>query len=228
MRRVRLDLREESVKFLDSSGLQAWGAMPGLVGILENALKCCADRHDDPYFSVCMKAGIKGKYCWQALLNLSLDGLGKESGSILRVMLEYMNLIDYVRARPNQAAEFNQGILPRAGLIAREVAPAFKGVRDWLSDNAAHQSFSDFALDHIWSKDGDLLLDRPLSTDSLLFNVQHSYIVLALLARSLLTAIRAVDDDLMSDEGAAWNIHHNLILPIIRQDRELARQNAFV
>lgn len=101
------------------------------------------------YARVCGLTLLKGKNLALGSLSLVLDGLGQESGALLRPMIEYIELLTYFRLFPEKADRAAEDDLPSAGLRAKAIGGIYKGLREHLNEHAAHSSYSPFALSHL-------------------------------------------------------------------------------
>lgn len=76
----------------------------------------------------------KARNLAQACYSLSLDGLGQESGAIVRVWIEATELLVYLRCDPDRADKK----LPSAGERAKAIGSSMQGLRTYLSKTASH------------------------------------------------------------------------------------------
>lgn len=92
---------------------------------------------------------LKGKNLAQGSLSLVLEGLGQESGALLRPMIECVELLTYLRQYPEKAEDAVQNALPKAGKRAKAIEGIYQGLREHLNEHASHSSYSHFALSHL-------------------------------------------------------------------------------
>ena len=92
---------------------------------------------------------MKAKNLAQGSLSLVLDGLGQEAGALLRPMIEYTELLTYLRTFPEKADKVAENTLPSAGQRAKAIGGIYKEFREHLNEHAAHSSCSHFALSHL-------------------------------------------------------------------------------
>jgi len=114
----------------------------------------CVDEYEafakaSTYARICGLALLKGKNLSQGALSLILDGLGQEAGALLRPMIEYSELLTYLRKFPDEAEKAAENNLPKAGLRAKAVNGIFHGLREHLNEHASHSSFSHYSLSHL-------------------------------------------------------------------------------
>ncbi|CAM8634653.1 hypothetical protein MCEZEM1_03463 [Comamonadaceae bacterium] len=101
------------------------------------------------YARVCGLTLLKGKNLAQGALSLVLDALGQESGALLRPLIEYIELLTYLRKFPEQAERAAENDLPPAGKRAQAIEGIYKGLRDHLNEHASHSAYSHFSLSHL-------------------------------------------------------------------------------
>ena len=99
---------------------------------------------------------LKGKNLAQGSLSLVLDGLGQESGALLRPMVEYVELLAYFRKYPEQADRATKNALPKAGQRAKAIDSIYQDLRKHLNEHASHSSYSNFALSHLVTPEQEL------------------------------------------------------------------------
>ena len=83
----------------------------------------CVDEYElhassDTYARICGLTLLKAKNLALAALSVVLDGLGQEAGALLRPMVEYIELLTYLRQFPQEAARAAENDLPKAGVRA--------------------------------------------------------------------------------------------------------------
>jgi len=81
--------------------------------------------------------------------SMLLDAVAQEAGALLRPILEAYELLTYFRLEPSRVDEAIDGKLPGPGKIAKKIEGEFKGLRDYLSRNASHVSFSYESAKHL-------------------------------------------------------------------------------
>lgn len=101
------------------------------------------------YSRICGLTLLKAKSLAQGSLSLILDGLGQEAGALLRPMIEYTELMTYLRMFPEKAEKAAENSLPSAGQRAKAIGGIYKDFREHLNEHAAHSSYSHFALSHL-------------------------------------------------------------------------------
>ena len=114
----------------------------------------CVDEYEatsasNTYSRVCGLTLLKAKNLAQGSLSLVLDGLGQEAGALLRPMIEYTELLTYLRTFPEKADKVAENTLPSAGQRAKAIGGIYKEFREHLNEHAAHSSCSHFALSHL-------------------------------------------------------------------------------
>jgi hypothetical protein len=113
----------------------------------------------------------KARYLAQACYSLSLDGLGQESGAIVRVWIEVTELLVYLRCDPDRAGKK----LPPAGARAKTIGSSTQGLRNFLSNTASHAGFEGDSWLHMRVKTRrefkpDVLRENLGTTFALLFS----------------------------------------------------------
>ena len=114
----------------------------------------CVDEYEthagtNVYARICGLTLLKAKNHALGSLSLVLDGLGQESGALLRPMIEYIELLTYLRTFPDQAERAAENDLPTAGQRAKAIGGIYQGLREHLNEHASHSSYSNFSLSHL-------------------------------------------------------------------------------
>ena len=133
------------------------------------------------YAQVVAVAPNKARRLSFGCFSLVLEGLGQEGGALLRPLMEWLSVLEFIRKDPARAELAFEGRLPKAGKIAQEVAPEFRGLRQFLSKNASHYSFSPESFQHVLNPSNGTInpVDLP-NHRSLAANVQMVLIFLNL------------------------------------------------
>ena len=95
-------------------------------------------RPETPFNRISALAAAKARNLAQACYSLVLDGLGQESGAIVRVWTEATDLLVYIRLDPSRAAQVLEGRFPSAGERAKVIGSSTQKVRTALSKTASH------------------------------------------------------------------------------------------
>jgi hypothetical protein len=98
---------------------------------------------------VCALVTIKGHNLGQGCYSLALDGLGQESGAMLRPLMECIETLEYLRVVPDAVDEALEGKLPNAGVRARRISSIFHRLRAYLNEHAAHLDVTTVAMKHL-------------------------------------------------------------------------------
>lgn len=153
----------------------AFQVVDDLVGYLELA--------GAPLGRVCATIAVKARNLALACYSLSLDGLAQESGALFRVLLESLELLQYLRDDPKRLIEVLNGQLPSAGGIAKQINGKFKSLRDHLNAHASHFSLSFEAMNHLVDySHGRLRTAQPYSERVLRTNLRTLLSMLVWLA----------------------------------------------
>lgn len=108
-----------------------------------------ASADESVYAKACGLSTLKAKNLALGAFSLILDGLGQEAGALLRPMIEYAELLTYLKAHPDQAQRAVDNQLPKAGDRARAINGIYQPLRKHLNEHASHSSFSEHALSHL-------------------------------------------------------------------------------
>lgn len=124
-----------------------------LLAIIE-LLDRCIDEYEsraasDTYARVCGLTLLKAKNLAIGSFSLIMDGLGQESGALLRPMIEYTELITYFRHFPEKCEKAAENELPKAGERAKAIEGIYHGLRQHLNEHASHSSYSNYSLSHL-------------------------------------------------------------------------------
>lgn len=104
---------------------------------------------DDVYARICGLTLLKAKHLALGSYSLILDGLGQESGALLRPFIEYVELLTYLRMNPEMASRAAENKLPKAGERAKAIDGIYKDFRGYLNSHASHSSYSHYSLAHL-------------------------------------------------------------------------------
>lgn len=118
----------------------------------------CVDEYEtmsasDTYARVCGLTLLKAKNLSLGAFSLLLDGLGQEAGALLRPMIEYIELLTYLRRFPEQAENAATNKLPSAGERAKAIEGKYQELRKHLNEHASHSSYSSYSLAHLLTPD---------------------------------------------------------------------------
>jgi hypothetical protein len=130
---------------------------PSRLAVLNRAfilLDLCVDAFaakscESKYAEICGIALLKLKHLAIGSYSLILDGLGQETGALMRPMIEYAELLTYFRLFPESVNMVNSSELPKAGERAKAIGGIYKAYRDHLNTHASHSSFSNYSLSHL-------------------------------------------------------------------------------
>jgi hypothetical protein len=103
-----------------------------------------------PYARLCAVALLKAKNYAVGAFGMILDGHGQEAGALLRPMIEYAELITYLRLFPEKVELALQDRLPKAGERARAIDSVYQELRKYLNENASHSTFKHTAIRHVF------------------------------------------------------------------------------
>jgi len=106
-------------------------------------------RADTPFGRVCAVTLIKARNLALGCYSLALDALAQESGALLRLFIESLELLEYLRQDPGRVTEVLEGRKPKAGEIARRIEGKFENLRQHLNAHASHLSFGPEAMGHL-------------------------------------------------------------------------------
>ncbi len=112
----------------------------------------CIDRLSikvSPEAKVISLVAAKGKCLSIACYSLALDGLAQESGAVLRVLLESVELLEYLQGDLTRIERAIEGSLPSAGEIAKAIDGKFYDLRKLLNDSASHVSVDYQSMLHL-------------------------------------------------------------------------------
>jgi hypothetical protein len=141
--------------------------------------------------------------------SLNSDGLGQESGALLRPFLECVELIDYIRVVPAGVTEFMEDRLPKAGVRAQAIGSPLQGLRQHLNEHASHISIAYDSMSHIVDANtGVLRVRQPACWNSFVTNLSQHGDLAVMLATSAVRALESVDPNASPVHAArlqAWS-----------------------
>jgi len=142
--------RRESVAYLEER-------YPSRLAVLIRAfilIDQCIDEFEaisshSKYAEICGLTLLKLKHLALGAYSLILDGLGQETGALMRPMIEYAELLTYFRMFPHSVEKAATNELPKAGERAKAIGGIYKEFRDHLNEHASHSSFSIYSMAHL-------------------------------------------------------------------------------
>lgn len=144
------ETREQSIAFLKKchpSRIDVLEKTFALIDELAEAYETSPDM--TPYGRVCAVALLKAKNFAVGSYGMILDGHGQEAGALLRPMIEYVEIITYLRLFPEQVANAVEDKLPKAGIRANAIDSIYKRLREYLNQHASHSTFSEYSIRHV-------------------------------------------------------------------------------
>ncbi len=105
---------------------------------------------DTPFGRICALVVIKAENLSVACYSLSLDAHAQESGAIFRVLIEALELLQYLREDPKRVTEVLDGRLPKAGEIGKRIQGNLQKLRDHLNAHASHLSVGPESMKHLF------------------------------------------------------------------------------
>jgi hypothetical protein len=142
--------RHESLSFLARENPSKIAALDSAFALLDD----CVDAIEEvaaksTYAEVCGLCALKIKNLAVGTYGLILDGLGQETGALMRPMIEYAELLTYFRMFPSSVEQVASNTLPKAGERAKAIGGIYKDYREHLNEHASHSSFSSYAIAHL-------------------------------------------------------------------------------
>jgi len=92
---------------------------------------------------------VKCKYLFKAIYILIWEGLGQESGALLRLAIEYLEALIFLTEDEKRIQLFLDDKLPSAGEIAKIIDGKFKELRKHLNEYASHMKVSWDSISHL-------------------------------------------------------------------------------
>lgn len=149
---------------------------------------------DAPFGRICALVAIKAKNLTVACYSLSLDALAQESGAIFRVLIEALELLQYLREDPKRVTEALDGRLPKAGEIGKRVQGNLQQLRDHLNAHASHLSVGPESMKHLFDFNvGQSRTVQPFSEAVLRKNLATVLTVVLWLAAEAATCVSVAE-----------------------------------
>ena len=106
--------------------------------IVDECIHLFSEKSDtSDYHRVCGLTLAKARNYALGSYGLILDGLGQESGALLRPFIEYHELLVYFRLEPARVKEAIDNNLPSAGKRAKLIEGDFHEFRRYLNEHAS-------------------------------------------------------------------------------------------
>lgn len=144
--------RDASLQHLRSMQPSRLRVVQALFDAIDECVDSIQDHSPPPpgsYALACAITATKGKNLAKAALGNIADGYGQEAGALLRPLLEYIELLAYFERFPSETEVAFEDRLPSAGERARRIQGKFQVLRDHLSKNASHGSYSFYSVGHL-------------------------------------------------------------------------------
>ncbi|MCV2349493.1 hypothetical protein [Paucibacter sp. Y2R2-4] len=174
------------------------------------------ERHSPagPFATACGVALVKGKNFAVCSFGLIADGYGQESGVLLRLLVEHIELLNYLEKFPDEAGRALENKLPTAGARAMRINGKFKFLRDFLNENSSHGSFSDHSVGHVRNRDGSINKRPNFGATTFDANFRLTAVFTIFLLRAAVECIRPVD-------GPSFDDHAKLFDKLIGRARDV-------
>lgn len=163
-------IRKEHFNLLKSTYYEQYDSINKLLFITEKIVHGL-DTKDDAQriYGLILAKGIN---LFKSSYSTVLDGNGQEAGALLRVLVEAIELLEYLRVDEQRFKEFIDDELPSAGRIAKTIDGDFHRLRNHLNDNACHFSRKKDSMAHLIDKNnGKLILYRRPKENTLITNI---------------------------------------------------------
>lgn len=174
-----------------------YAAQAKVLNSIFNIIDQCVDLHNenapqDPYNRVCGLAIVKGRNISLGMYGMVLDNVSQEAGALLRVLIEYIELLVYVRTIPGAVEEAIENKLPSAGKIAKLIEGGFKETRESLNSNSSHCSFSPVAMEYLVDYKNSIIKVEHSFNDKVLFeNLRQLFIYLMIFAKAAVASLES-------------------------------------
>ena len=166
----------------------------------------CVDEYEmhastNVYARICGLTLLKAKNHALGSMSLVLDGLGQEAGALLRPMIEYIELLTYLRQFPDEAGRAADNDLPTAGQRAKAIGGIYKDLREHLNKHASHSSYSHFSLSHLLKPELSFRKLQQFVPHVLETNIRDFTVQLQLLLQEGIFALQPVGSAKCSELG---------------------------
>lgn len=149
----------------------------------------------NPLAEACGIALVKGKNFAVCSLGLIFDGYGQEAGALVRLLVEHIELLEYLRMFPEEAQNALADGLPSAGARAKRINGSFQFLRDFLNKNSSHGSFSAHSVGHVLGLDGSINKRPNFGAKTFDENFRMVALFSLLLLRSAVTCVELISAD---------------------------------
>ncbi len=144
------NVREKALDALASSMKNEAGLIDQALQLLEYAAERIAAVEPPTSFSrVTSLVVAKARNLSHCCYSLALDGHAQESGALVRLLLEAIELLVYLRQDPSHVVQAVEEKLPSAGVRAKRIQGRFKSERDYLNEHASHFGFTQDSVRHL-------------------------------------------------------------------------------
>ena len=161
------------------------------------------------YARVVASCVTKGRRLLLGMYALVCNGLAQESGAVLRIIIEVIELVQYFNDDPSRIDEALDGTLPSPGVIAQKINGSHRELRKYLSENASHFSFTPDSTQQFVDIDTEIHLTKPgTSKKNLQFNLSLLNAMQVLLLKEVLQCLLSLDQSNAScaDTVELWRL----------------------
>ena len=189
--------REQSLAALEGALRDEAALIRDGLDLVNTCIKLlAAEPQDGPYARIYALILVKAKHFAFACFTLTLDGLSQESGALLRLWIEAIELLHYLNADPAPPGRFEEfwlRKLPSAGNIAKAIGGHFQSLRSQLSSTASHFSVTPDAMRHLVDPiTGEIREEQRFSLGVVRTNLQTNFYFLYFLSVEALVALKRV------------------------------------
>ena len=193
--------RNESLELLDCEFLQQKFILDQCFRLIEHCIDIFEDRaKDSKSHHVYGITLLKAKNYALASYGMILDGLGQEAGSVMRPMIEYLELLKYFRLFPGDVELALVGKLPNPGTRAKKINGMHHKIRQHFNNYSSHGSYDEHAIKHLFKQDCIKLKKiQPLNKDTLFKNLGYLFAELYILLYEAILCINHLNESITED-----------------------------
>ena len=129
-----------------------------------------------------------------ASYSLILDGIGQETGALLRPTIECLELLVYFNQDPSRIEEALENRFPKAGIIAQRIDSGLRGLRGYLNKHASHIKLEGVSIQHLVTGNELRSAAEPVfGQDQFNKNIQMLCMFLQMTAHQSVVSLQTVD-----------------------------------
>lgn len=219
--------RNNAIQFLETEGRREASSMRLLFDLMDACILRFEHHSTERNSEIYGLTLLKARNLALGTLSLVLDGLGQEAGALTRPLIEYIELLQYLRENPGEIDALYAGkVLPSAGVRAKKINGIYKDFREHLNQHASHSAYSYYSLSHLREpRTGKWRLFQKHSPSVLHRNLGDLAVQIYVLLRHALLCLKDVDSSAFIQLGSRYDSTKPILFDVFKLDERLGETN---